>query len=222
MAWPAIIAGAAAIIGGGLSYLGSKKQADALRSAGETESARQLTEIEFKNTIYEEGAPFREAAREALGPLKEDILAERPGESPLFQRGLNEGIENIQTQLAKYGLTDSTASGKAIGEFTSGLTALDMENIRNRRFQLAGYQGASTGQTLAASGLVANTGRDIAGLQIAQGANRAGLYGSLGQTVAALPLQYQQYRALNRSNTYNSTSGVDYNKLNRSSNIALG
>jgi len=178
----------AAAIGGGLSYLGAREQSKAIEQAGQTQAQSQQAALDFQRQIYEEGEPYREATRE-------DLLAD-PGTSPLFQSGLSSGIENIQTQLAKYGLTDSSTSGRAVGEFTAGLTAQDIENVRARRMGLAGLVGTGQAGALQAAGLAQQAGAGLAGTQISGGAVRGGLYGSLGQTVAGLPLQYAQYQGL--------------------------
>ena len=197
----------AAVVGGGLSYLGAKEQAEGIGKAGKAAARSEARALEFQREIYEEGAPYRELGREAVPFLREDILAAEPGTSPLYQRALTGGIEDIQTQLAGYGLADSSVAGKAIGEFTGELSARDIADIRSRRMSLAGFQGAGTAGALQAGGAAAGAAREGGRLDVAGGAVRGGLYGSLGQTIAAAPLQYAQLSTLNKAPLYSGLAG---------------
>ena len=187
-------------VGVGTSYLGAKKQTKAVDKATETQAASQQRALEFQKEVYGEAAPFREFAEERLPGLQEtmerirgDVLA-APGESPLYQRGLTRGVEGIQTQLAKYGLADSSVSGRAIGEFTGALSAQDLENVRARRMGFAnlqagltGFRGAGTSEALQAGGLAQQAGAGVSGLQALS--PKAGLYGDIGSSlVSTLPL----------------------------------
>jgi len=191
MSWGAV---AGAVVGGGLSYLGAKEQAGGIEKAGEAAAASEARALEFQKEIYGEGAPFRELSREAIPFLREDILATDPGTSPLYQRALTGGIEDIQTQLAGYGLADSSVAGKAIGEFTGELSARDVADIRSRRMALTGFQGAGTAGALQAGGAAASATRERGRLDVAGGAVRGGLYGDLANITSAGIGAYQQQK----------------------------
>lgn len=204
MSWGAV---AGAVVGGGISYLGAKEQAKGIERAGEAAGVSGARALEFQKEIYGEAAPYRELGREALPFLREDILAAEPGASPLYQRALTGGIEDIQTQLAGYGLADSSVAGTAIGEFTGELSARDIADIRSRRMALTGFRGAGTGGALQAGEAAARAAGEGGRLDVAGGAVRGGLYGSLAQTAAGLPLQFAQMRELNKAPSYPGTPG---------------
>lgn len=188
----------AAIAGVALSaysaYEGGRKEKRGIEKAEDLEATRTAEARAREADIYGETAEFRALAKEAVPLIREDVLAAQPGESQLYQRALSGGVEDIQTQLAGYGLADSSVSGKAIGEFTGELSARDAENIRQARLRLAG--GATTGipETLSAAGISTGVSGRGAPLAIEKGAVEGGLYGNLANIATAGIGAYQQQK----------------------------
>lgn len=171
-----------------------RQQARGIEKAEDIEAARSAEARKREADIYGETAEFRELAKEAVPLIRKDVLAAQPGESQLYQRALSGGVEDIQTQLAGYGLADSSVAGKAIGEFTGELSARDAENIRQARLGLT--RGATTGipETLSAAGISTGVSGRGAPLAIEKGAVRGGLYGDLANIATAGIGAYQQQK----------------------------
>jgi hypothetical protein len=162
-----------ASVGGQLAS--GQAQIDALRRAGRIEEAARLEALTFQQQVLGETAPFRQAARGALGQLQREVQAPI-GESPLFQRGLQAGTRGIQQSLAPFGLQDSSVAGVAQGELVSGLTANEVARRQSILGQIA--QGGTTGFGTAVAPLQLGVG--LAGRQ-AQTAANVGALQSAGQ-----------------------------------------
>lgn len=142
----------AAGVGMYFSAASARKQAAALKEAGDAAGAAEMERLALARELMDEGKPLREAliqsgletvpaftaaATKALALLEKDILAP-PGTSETFQLGLKEGTKAIMQNLAPYGLTDSSVASEAVGDLTEGLLAKDMDWVREARFRLAG------------------------------------------------------------------------------------
>jgi hypothetical protein len=154
----------------------------------------------LQTQLLEAGAPFRDIAeqqamlrlegqQQAFPLLLQDILRE-PGTSPLFQRGLEAGTRGIISNLAPFGLEESTVAGRAVGELGAGLSAQEIENIRRSRFQLAGLPtGAQSdigfGEATALQGQIGGFGQNL-------------MQGAL------IPFQQQQATTQSRQNLFGS------------------
>jgi hypothetical protein len=105
----------------------------------------QLEEEKAGRAEFREiGAPFRETAAEAAGLLREDI-GRAPGESPLYQRALTKGLEDLSAYYSKLGLLDSGEMQTAAGEFTGELMGREISGIRRGREAILPY--GTTGVT---------------------------------------------------------------------------
>lgn len=195
----AIIAGSLIAAGGVVA--GSMAQADALEAAGDIQGAIQLRELAFQERVFQAGAPFRDIAleeaesrldilRETLPLISEDILRE-PGTSAFFKSAFKSGVKGISETLAPFGLSpESSTFGEAVGLFGEKLTAGEIEDIRNRRFALAGFGAQGISPTTGIGEAIAAGPGDggLANLITAGGAVRGGLFGALGSQFAQLPL----------------------------------
>jgi hypothetical protein len=185
------IAGAALGLGvGGAAgqLFGSNEQVEALRRAGRIEEAALLEAQRFQNRAAQAGAPFREAAVGALGQLQEQVQAPL-GESARFQQNLQAALGGQQAQLARLGLTDSSAAGLGAARLTSNL--VQQEEL-NRLAILQGLTGGATtgfGQELGAlqlqSGLAGRRAQTAAGIGAVRGAGTQGLI-QTGLNIAGL------------------------------------
>lgn len=192
MSWGYVAVGVGTAVAG---YLGSEAQEEGIESAEKQQAAELAAAKDREAKIYGGTEAFRELSREALPYIKEDVLAATPGASPLYQRALTGGIEDIQTQLAGYGLADSSVAGKAIGEFTGELSARDTADIRSKRLTLAGGGTTGLSETLSAASLTAGPSSNLSNLAVRGGEVRGGLYGDLANTALSTYGAYQQNQA---------------------------
>ena len=179
------IAGIASGLGG---IFGSRAQDKALGKAADMQAAFQQQIMQLYKSIYEEGRPFREAATEVLGLVKDEAMRE-PGTGQLFERGLSKGTERLASEFSKYGLLDSSSFGVASGELTADLLSRDIESIRGTRQSL--LTGINTGipgsiQTLGMAEGPINKQSQIIGQQ---GAVKGALYGELGNLAGGMLLK---------------------------------
>lgn len=206
MSWIVI---ATTAIGAGASIYAANKQSDAVKKAAKsTENwqkylvafeERKYDEAErFRNLAYQEGRMKIGAMRTAL-PLLKQYATSEPGTSPAYQTALRRGTESVMSNLAPYGLTKSSVAGEGVGELTGSLLSSDWQNILNTQRALAGYQTGFSPETgypnMSTAGIAQG---NLADLMTAQGANTAGLYGSLGQTVQQLPMYYSLLKYMNQ------------------------
>jgi hypothetical protein len=167
----------------------AKKQSRALRGAAGLEAASSQRLIDLQEQLFEGLAPFRETALETLPLIREEALGD-PGSSELFQRGLRGGTEAITKQLSAVGLGESSVLGKALGEFTTGLTSADIGRISNLRRGLLGGASAGFQQTAGLEGLIGQSFGRQGQFGVGIGATQAGLLGAQGGILAQLPLLF--------------------------------
>jgi len=198
---------AAAAISAYGAHEGQRKEERGIKKAEQQQAAIRKREEE----IYGETAAFRELAREAVPFIREDVLAAEPGTSSLYQRALTGGIEDIQTQLAGYGLADSSVAGKAIGEFTGELSARDISDIRSKRLALASGGTIGIPETLSAAGMSAGVASNLSNLATQRGVSQGGLYGNLANITSAGIGAYQQQQGyqqqLDEQTPYDTQTG---------------
>ncbi len=199
--------GVAFAISAGISaignYFAAKEQSAALDSASAIQR-EQLALQEKQYALYEsliaEGKSIRKAMLAAgleTLPLLQGDINRAPGTGQPFKRALAKGTESIAAELSKYGLLDSSVTGRAVGEFTGELMARDIENIRNARFKLLSAGAVAQGPALSILGGgtsalqgIGRTRSSLAGLEVDKGSVTAGQYDSFGRTFAQLPLAY--------------------------------
>lgn len=204
MAWGAIAAAVGgSIAGSALQYLGAKEQTKAYRYATDLEYGLSREQWDMAKQLMAEGKPIREAlqevAQQSVGLISEDILRE-PGESLLFQQALREGTKGIVSNLAPYGLVDSSVTGEAVGRLGTGLIAQEQSAIRAARFKTAGFAPDTSQVATNLYGLAGQSVGRQAGYVAGQGNIQAGLYSNVGQTLSQLPYLYNQYSQPQRTN----------------------
>ena len=116
-----------------------------------------------------------------------------------------EGQNLISQDAATAGSPTSGPAQIAKSNFLARLMASERDRQVNDMFRLSGFgsdAGATatnaTGQSANLMNAAAGIGGNIANLQTAQGAVQGGLYNTIGQTVAQLPMQYQLYQLMNQ------------------------
>ena len=176
-------AGAIDGAGLGLQLTGQQKQEEAISEAQRTQEGALDFQQNLTLQLLAEGKPLREAQTEAslrsLELLRGDIERE-PGTGPLFTSALERGTESIFSNLAPFGLTDSSTAGTAVGRFGADLTAADMAQLTSDRFRLAGFGPNLTGLGVGQAGGTANAFGNVADLQLLSGVNQANLFGDIG------------------------------------------
>ena len=175
-----------AAIGAGIitSLWGSSKQSKAAKRAANIQQQQLKFEQDLTLQLLEEGRPLREAqqmaALTATELLSEDILRE-PGTSPEFLREEEAGTRRVMSNLAQYGLVDSSVTGEAVGEFSSNLLAKDISSLTGERFRLAGLGGDLTGQGIGVAGLASGTSGRLSSSTLTSGISQAMPLGDLGE-----------------------------------------
>ena len=174
------------------SYEGARGQAQAQRRSADILAQAQQRgymldqeKLDLAKALIAEGKPWRDAVQTAglqdLPLVMADINA-APGTSPMFQEGMRTGTRSIMQNLAPYGLSNSSASGVAVGELSQGLLASDTQRITNERM---GLLNLPNGSPAAGVSLMGQTGGDPLAASRAAVAGQdpyASLYGDLAQT----------------------------------------
>ncbi len=200
----------AAVVGGVASYQGAKKQRQAIGKAARGQEAFQQNLLDFQREVFEGGQPFRdislEFARtgaETLPQLQENVM--NPTLSAGFGLAAQEGLQLLSQNAAVTGSPTSGPAQIAKGRFMAGLSSAETDRMMNNMFRLAGFgtgaggqATAATGQAGQALGAAGGVAGNLANLQVAQGAVQGGLYGSIGQTIAQLPMAYQLSQFMNQ------------------------
>ena len=184
--------GIGAAIGGGLGLqaMGAQAQERALRRGQATQEQISARAQLFQEQMFAEARPFREAALRGVERAEEAV-----------------GTQALDSQLAEEQrlLRSSLA---ATGNLRSGAGLLGearaIERAQDRRFARvirAGTlaQGSAIplqGQAASLFTPISQIGSDIAQTQIAQGAVRGGLFGSMGETLTGLPMQMALFKSL--------------------------
>ena len=206
---PAAIIGAA-VIGGAASYYGAKEQGKAIKSAANTQATEQRRLLDFQKQVYGEGQPFRDISLQyaqtgakALPSLYDYVM--NPQMSEGARMAATEGQNLISQDAATAGSPTSGPAQIAKSNFLARLMASERDRQVGDMFRLAGFGGdasgmasGATGQAAGLAGQAAGIGGNIANLQMAQGAVKGGLYNTIGQTAAQLPMQYQLYKLMNQ------------------------
>ena len=204
----AIVGGA--VIGGTAAYLGSKEQGKAIKSAAGTQAAEQQRLLDFQKQVYGEGQPFRDISlqyaqtgQRTLPSLYDYVM--NPQISEGARMAATEGQNLISQDAATAGSPTSGPAQIAKSNFLARLMASERDRQVGDMFRLAGFGGDASGMASGATGQagqlaqgVAGIGGNIANLQMAQGAVKGGLYNTIGQTAAQLPMQYQLYNMMNQ------------------------
>jgi hypothetical protein len=154
----------------------SRAQVAALREAGRFEEAARLEAQQFRDRLLTETAPFREQAQAEFARLAQAA----PGESQLFQQGLQRGTTGLAGRFSALGLGDSSAFGLATGELGASLLAAEERQRQAALANLANIGttglGVSLGAQQLSSGLAGRQAQTIADIGAAQalgaGANR--------------------------------------------------
>lgn len=202
---------AAAIIGGAaIGAIGTNvaagTQAEAAEQAGQQQLAIAREQLEATRPTRElalEQAQFRFGQEQQLSPaftqaslgalplLTEDINRQAGTGQP-FQQRLAQGTSNIFSSLAPFGLTDSSVSGRAVGELGTGLLSQDIESLQNQRFRLAGFAPQAPsffGGATAGLGTAAQLQQGAAQSGLLAGQSRAAGQLGITNTLSQLPLQ---------------------------------
>lgn len=199
------IAGGAALLGGAL---GAKEQSKAIKSASNTQAAEQQHLLDFQKQVYGEGQPFRDISLQyaqtgakTLPSLYDYVM--NPTISEGARMAATEGQNLISQDAATAGSPTSGPAQIAKSNFLARLMASERDRQVGDMFRLAGFGGDASGMASGATGQagqlaqgVAGIGGNIANLQTSAGAVRGGMYNTIGQTVAQLPMQYQLYNMM--------------------------
>ena len=206
----AVAIGGAALIGGTAAYYGAKEQGKGIKAAANTQAAEQQMLLDFQKQVYGEAQPFRDiqlqyaqTGAKTLPSLYDYVM------NPTMSEGARmvamEGQNLISQDAATAGSPTSGPAQIAKSNFLARLMASERDRQVNDMFRLSGFgsdAGATatnaTGQSANLMNAAAGIGGNIANLQTAQGAVQGGLYNTIGQTVAQLPMQYQLYQLMNQ------------------------
>lgn len=191
---PALIGGSS-IYGAVQNRQSAAQQVNALQQAAQLQAQAQAqatgaqqragdNSLNFLRYAYDQSradtAPWRMAGAGALGTASGQF--NQPFEaSPGYGFARDEGIRAIQNGMAAKGLLNSTAAGRALARFGTGLASQEYGNYANRLLQLAGLGQGAAGQGAAAAtgfgqnaaGVASNLGNNLANISMT-GANTLG------------------------------------------------
>ena len=171
-------------------------QAQAQQNATNAQTTAGNNSLNFLRYAYDQSradtAPWREAGAAAL-PQAQAQFGGPFQTSPGYGFAYDEGIRAIQNGMANRGLLNSTAAGKALARFGSGMASQEYGNYANRLMALAGMgQNAASGQASAAGqfgGNAANVssgmGNSLANIAMMGGQQQGNLMGQQGAVNAA-------------------------------------
>ena len=185
----------------GMSMEQAEEQAKAQERAGDilgaAETRRLALEEEkfaYAKELIAEGKPMREALQaaglEALPGLTEYATG-TPGTGEYYKRSFEQGTKSIFQNLAPYGLTDSSVSGEAVGEFGADLLSQDMLRRLSVGQSLVGGQPNMTGAGVNLFGQTGGMGYAGKQADIAGQSPKAGMFGDIGSaamTLGSIPL----------------------------------
>ena len=226
MSWAATIISGGALIGGGLSYLGSKEQGKAA-----SKSADAMADVQW--AMYEQNredlAPWRQAGERSLADLErvqgtyESAVMDPSGyqRSPAYNWLEQQGRAALNRQAAATGQFGSGRHQKDLIQYGQGLALTDYQGYLGRLESLMNrYAGTSqVGQTSSAqiAGLGANVANQVGSAQYAsqinQGNARTGLYQNLSNIGSNAVNQFMLNNYLNQmgSTAYSPVStGLGY------------
>jgi hypothetical protein len=212
----AVMAGAS-VIGGGLSYMGASKAADAQKEAAANSIAAQK---DMYNVGREDLAPYREGGITAQNQLMTlfglggDTAAPNYGKyakdfsmsdftaDPGYQFRLDEGIKALNASAAARGGALSGANVKGAMNYGQNAASAEYTNAynrynSNRAAQLdplyklyAGGQAAASGSAAAANNLGTNIGNTITNAGAAEAAGYVAGGTAINSTISSLGNQY--------------------------------
>ena len=171
-------------------------QAQAQANATNAQTAASNNSLNFLRYAYDQSradtSPWRAAGAAAL-PQAQAQFAQPFQTSPGYGFAYDEGIRAIQNGMASRGLMNSTAAGRALARFGSGLASQEYGNYANRLMALAGMgQNAASGQATQAgqfgsnaAGISSNLGNNLANIAMTGGQQQGNLMGQIGATNAA-------------------------------------
>lgn len=174
-----------ALIGGGLSYLGSRKQADASQQAAQTQAnaANQAAQTEWNmfQTTRQDLSPWLDAGKQGLGDLSSLM---QPGGAltqtfdnskftldPGYNFRLSQGDQAIKQLAASKGQFYSGNMGRALDAYNQGLASNEYANAYARYMN---DQNALYGRLAGLSSMGLGAGRALGGF----GASAANAIGS--------------------------------------------
>ena len=186
-------AGAAIGAGIGAQISGAGQAAEAQQQAAQTQ-AQALTQagqaqLQLGREQLEATDPLRQLALEQgqlfLGSQRELL--------PLLQQAINQpldlgqGVSSIQSALAPFGLSDSSVSGRAVGQFAESARQNRLQNILaglgfGQVNPALGTAGLGTAAALQQGGIQSQlgAGQSIAAGQLGAGQTQANLFSGLG------------------------------------------
>lgn len=197
----AVIGGVSALGAAGMGLAGANEQADAARSAAQTQWRMYVQN-------REDMAPWREAGQKALGEY-EKLLYQGPPkytETPGYQFRFGEGLRAIDAAASRgdLGGFGSGAHKKAILRYGQDHATVEFENSLNRYYRRLNAIAlpAQIGQTAAAqTGEFGQaTAARMGAYQTALGNAKASAYNTLGNIGLWGADQYMQYQAMQNMN----------------------
>lgn len=174
MAWAAVIAGGAAIIGGAISADASRKAGNAQRGATDAGISEQQRQFDM---VYGDQAPYRAAGVDALGKLRAELdrqpTAEEVMAQPGYQFGQRQGQLGLDRKIAAMGGRVSGRALKAASQFntdyaTTGYSA-EYQRRQDRLNRLASLAGLGQTSTQASAAAGANSSNAISNMLTSQG-----------------------------------------------------
>jgi len=181
---PAIIGGALGLAGALFSSQASKKAA---RTGAEASSQASQDQLQLMREQLAATQPLRDLALEQ-GQLS---LGNQQELFPLLQQAINQplqlgqGVSQIQSSLAPFGLEDSSVSGTAVGQFAESARQNRLQNILSG----LGLGGIPGGFGTAGLGTAAQLGQGAAQSQFGAGQFQAAGQLGAGQAFAQPLLQ---------------------------------
>jgi len=198
-----------AIIGGGLSYLGSKEQSSAAQSAANTQAAAADRAAQLQYQMFQENrsdlAPWRAAGGRSLADLERlqgtyESAVMNPNQykqSPGYGWLQQQGLDALQKSGAAGGVPITRdairfGQGLALQDYTGYLGRLDRYAGTAQVGQTASNNLAALGQNYAGNvgNIYQNAGNAIASGQINQANARTGLYSNLSNIGSNAVNQY--------------------------------
>ncbi|ENV46053.1 hypothetical protein P255_01421 [Acinetobacter brisouii CIP 110357] len=139
MAWAAVVAGGAALIGGVVSANASKSAAKKQANAAQAASDQQLA---MYNQTRDDLSPYTQAGQTSLSQLMgkmgvggyfdQTYSGQDLYNDPSYQFRLNQGLNSVQSSAAARGGLLSGATLKALNNYASDYASTEYSNAYNR------------------------------------------------------------------------------------------
>ena len=171
------------------NIFGGKKKTSAISDVSRQQGNYQQQLQNYQSQLFGIQKPVLEAQQQAaLGafPLLTQDINRQAGTGAPFQQALNRGAQNVFSSLAPYGLTDSSVSGRAIGDLNANLLAQDTQQLRDARFKLAGMEPGVLGQATGLFGPIGQAYANQGNLGIGQGITEGNTTGNIFDAVGGL------------------------------------